>query len=283
MAFEYSTIANPSAAERLHSKFNIETPNLARSGLGNHITVLKFAERLSETRYFSSTFVLRSLSAQEQMPSGLRKNEVMLDYALTSFVTLFVVVDPIGLIPSFIAATQDIPMMSRRRTGILAVLISAFILISAAMIGNWLLNCLGISLAAFRISGGILLFAVASEMVLGFRGVREERQVEQAVEDHVRNVAAFPLATPLIAGPGAITATILLAGSADQSARLGLLILVILVVLCCCAAAFLLAVRLSRAFGRIGNAVTSRLLGIILAALAVQFAIDGIRTAFGSS
>ena len=207
----------------------------------------------------------------------------MLDYALTSFATLFVVVDPIGLIPSFIAATQHIPMSSRPRTGILAVIISAFILINATITGNWLLNRLGISLPAFRISGGILLFAVASEMVLGFRAVREERQAEQAVEDHVRNVAAFPLATPLIAGPGAITATILLAGNENQTARLGLLILVIVVVLFCCSFAFLLAVRLSRAFGRIGNAVTSRLLGIILAALAVQFAIDGVRSAFGSS
>lgn len=204
-----------------------------------------------------------------------------MDYALTSFVTLFVVVDPIGLIPSFIAATQDIPVSSRRTTGILAVLISALILISAAIMGNWLLNNLGISLAAFRISGGILLFAVASEMVLGFRAVREERQAEQAAEDHVRNVAAFPLATPLIAGPGAITATILLAGNADDTLRLGLLILVILGVLCCCSVAFLLAVQLSRVFGRIGNAVTSRLLGIILAALAVQFVIDGVRVASG--
>src|SRR5215472_8167181 len=142
-----------------------------------------------------------------------------------------------------------------------------------------MLSCaLGISLPAFRIAGGLLLFAIAFEMVLGVRMRREGLEAEEAVEEHVRNVAAFPLAIPLMAGPGAITATVLLAGRADGNLLLtGLLHVVVVLVALACLAAFLLAGRLASLLGHTGNIVLSRLLGVLLAALAVQYMVDGIR------
>lgn len=210
------------------------------------------------------------------------KDPILLDYALTGFVTLVVVVDPIGIAPAFLAVTQGIPDAARRGVGLRAALIAALILAGTALIGNWLLARLGIGLAAFRISGGILLFVIAFEMVLGVRPAREARQAEQAIEEHVRNIAAFPLAIPLIAGPGAITATLLLAGqTADDPVLLTALIGIIIVVAAACALCFLFAGRVAGILGITGNVVLSRLLGVVLAALAVQFVIDGSRAAFG--
>lgn len=205
----------------------------------------------------------------------------MLDFALSAFVTLIVVVDPVGIVPAFLSAMHGLPASARRGVGMRAALIAALILAGTALVGNWLLARLGIGLPAFRISGGILLFVVAFEMVLGTRPAREVREAEQAIEEKVRNIAAFPLATPLIAGPGAITATLLLAGqAAGHAAALAGLIAIIAVVAAACAAAFLLADRVAHALGVTGNVVLSRLLGVILAALAVQFVIDGSRAAF---
>jgi len=201
-----------------------------------------------------------------------------LDFAITALVTLFVVVDPVGLAPTFLAVTEGLPRRARRDVAVRASLIAGAILIGTALIGDALLRALGISLPAFRIAGGLLLFAIAFEMVLGVRMRREGLEAEEAVEEHVRNVAAFPLAIPLMAGPGAITAAVLLAGRADGNLLLtGLLLAVVVLVALACLAAFLLAGRLSRLLGHTGNIVLSRLLGVLLAALAVQYMVDGIR------
>src|SRR5437763_991910 len=138
------------------------------------------------------------------------------EYLISAFVTLFVVVDPVGLVPPFLAITHGLPMSARRQIAVRASLLAAVILVGAAVIGDWLLARLGISLPAFRIAGGLLLFSIASEMVFGVRIERQSRTAEQAVED-VRHVAAFPLAIPLMAGPGAITATVLLAAQGTQN------------------------------------------------------------------
>jgi multiple antibiotic resistance protein len=157
------------------------------------------------------------------------------------------------------------------------------VLAGTALFGNWLLAKLGITLPAFRIAGGLLLFAVASEMVFGVRIKRESQQVEEAVEEHVRNLAAFPLAIPLMAGPGAITATLLLAGQAGpQPLLLAILLGIVVAVMAACLSIFLLANRVERLLGITGNVVLSRLLGVILAALAVQFVIDGVRAVLAS-
>jgi multiple antibiotic resistance protein len=201
-----------------------------------------------------------------------------LDFAITALVTLFVVVDPVGLAPTFLAVTEGLPRRARRAVAVRATIIAGVILVGTALIGDLLFRALGISLSAFRIAGGLLLFAIAFEMVLGVRMRREGQAAEEAIEEHVRNVAAFPLAIPLMAGPGAITATVLLAGRADGSTLfVGILLAVVVVVALACLATFLLAGRISRLLGHTGNIVLSRLLGVLLAALAVQYVVDGIR------
>jgi multiple antibiotic resistance protein len=198
-----------------------------------------------------------------------------LDFAITALVTLFVVVDPVGLAPTFLAVTEGLP---RRDVAVRASLIAGAILVGAALLGDLLLRALGISLSAFRIAGGLLLFAIAFEMVLGVRMRREGQAAEEAVEEHVRNIAAFPLAIPLMAGPGAITATVLLAGRAyGHMLLVAILLAVVLLVVLACLGTFIVAGRISRLLGLTGNIVLSRLLGVLLAALAVQYVADGVR------
>jgi len=206
-----------------------------------------------------------------------------IEYLVSAFVTLLVVVDPVGLAPTFLAITEGLPARARQRVALRACLIAAAILAGAALAGGWLLMTLGISLHAFRIAGGLLLFSIASEMVFGVRIERQSQAAERAIEEHVRHIAAFPLAIPLMAGPGAITATVLLAGRTDgHPAELALLMGVICAVLAICFAVFLTASRISRLLGVTGNVVLSRLLGVILAALAVQYVLDGVRAAFAT-
>jgi multiple antibiotic resistance protein len=203
-----------------------------------------------------------------------------IDFLISAFVTLVVVVDPIGLVPSYLAITHGLPQRARRNVALRAALIAAGILAGSALIGDWLLRALSIGLPAFRIAGGLLLFSIASEMVFGVRIERQSQQAEQAIEEHVRNIAAFPLAVPLMAGPGAITATILLAAHSDRdSMRLAILLGVIVAVLAICFVVFTLAARISKWLGVTANVVASRLLGVLLAALAVQYVIDGVRSA----
>jgi multiple antibiotic resistance protein len=191
------------------------------------------------------------------------------DYLISTFVTLFVVVDPVGLVPTFVAITHGLPRSARRQIAIRASLIAAAILIGTAAMGDWLLTRLGIS--------------IASEMVFGVRIERQSRTAEQALED-VRHIAAFPLAVPLMAGPGAITATVLLAVQADaRPLFLAGLIGIIVVVIGLCLVVFFLATRVGPLLGTTANVVLSRLLGVLLAALAVQFVIDGIRAVFSAT
>jgi len=204
---------------------------------------------------------------------------VPLDYLVAALVTLLVVVDPIGLTPSFLGITAGLPPAARRSVAVRACLIAFAILTGAALAGDWLLRTLSISLPAFRIAGGLLLFSIASEMVFGVRIARQSETAGKAIEEHVRDIAAFPLAIPLMAGPGAITATVLLAGRADGNMlRLAALIAIIAAVMTACLIVFLGASRIERLLGQTGNTVLSRLLGVLLAAMAVQFVVDGVRT-----
>jgi multiple antibiotic resistance protein len=206
-----------------------------------------------------------------------------LDYLVSALVTLLVVVDPVGLAPAFLAVSHGLPAKTRKQVALRACLIAGAILIGTALIGDWLLRQLGIGVPAFRIAGGLLLFLVASEMVLGVRINRQSKQAEEALEEHAHNIAAFPLAIPLMAGPGAITATLLLAGQAGgRLLPIAILLGVIVVVMAACMVVFLLANRIERMLGVTGNVVLSRLLGVILAALAVQYVIDGVRAALAA-
>ena len=203
------------------------------------------------------------------------------EFLISALVTLLVVLDPAGITPTFLAVTDGLSPRFRREVALRAGLIAGGVLVGTALIGDWLLRQLGITLPAFRIAGGLLLFAVAFEMVLGLRQQRDSRDAEQVAEEHLHHIAAFPLAIPMLAGPGAITATILLAGQAAyRPAWLAVLLGVIVVAMAICVVALLMAERIGKLLRRTGNVLLSRLLGVILAALAVQYVIDGARAAF---
>jgi multiple antibiotic resistance protein len=197
----------------------------------------------------------------------------MITALVSALVTLFVVIDPVGLGPIFIGLTAGMPKPLKRKIGLEAIVIAFFVLAGSALFGDWLLTRLGISLAAFRIAGGLLLFAIAFEMVF-------ERRIERKADQSGtpgHHIAAFPLAIPLMAGPGAITAMVLLAGRMTGGA-LGfvLLIAVMALILLVCQVVFLTSSYLERLLGLQGQAVFGRLLGVLLAALAVQYVADGV-------
>ena len=200
-----------------------------------------------------------------------------LDFIFSAFVTLVVVLDPVGLAPIFIGITEGLSSNERRSVGLRACLIAGTILVGTALIGDALLRRLGITLPAFQIAGGLLLFSIAAEMVYGTRTERDSKTAEEVADEHVRNLAAFPLAIPMMAGPGAIAATVLLSGRTGDWMTLGALIVIIVAVCALALLVFLFASRIKNALGVTGNIVLSRLLGVILAALAVQYVIDGVR------
>ena len=207
----------------------------------------------------------------------------MQDYITSALATLLIVADPIFLSAIFLGLTTGLSVKDRREVALRGSLIAFCILVAAGLGGARLLTLLGISLSAFRIAGGLLLLSAAAEMVFDRRGSRLQDTAKTAVDiDHVKNIAAFPLAIPLMAGPGAITAMILLSGKAQGSYELlGALFGVAALVMLACYFCFLIAEQISKTMGITGRAVISRLLGIILAALAVQFMIDGIKAIIG--
>jgi multiple antibiotic resistance protein len=202
----------------------------------------------------------------------------MQDYISSALATLLVIADPIFLSALFLGLTHDLNKSQRAEVAMRGTTIAFFILLGAGLGGARLLSLLGISLSAFRIAGGLLLLSSAAEMVFDRRGARQQDLAAKAISvDHVKNIAAFPLAIPLLAGPGAITAMILLAGRADGNiSKLSALYGIAALVMFACYLSFLAAERIARLMGVTGRAVISRLLGIILAALAVQFVIDGV-------
>lgn len=204
---------------------------------------------------------------------------MLFDYISAALVTLLVTLDPVALAPIFVSLTRGMSADHRKRVAIRASFIAFGILAFFGLGGELLLRLLGVGIPAFRISGGLLLFWIAFEMVFERRNERKQHTADVAItEDHIRNVAAFPLAIPLMAGPGAITATILLAGRAGGNpVYLGFLLALIALGVISCFAVFMAAERVSRMLGITGNIVLSRLLGVILAGLAVQFIIDGAK------
>ncbi len=199
------------------------------------------------------------------------------EFLKTALVTLLVTLDPPGLAPVFIGLTLGMTEAAKREVALRACLIAFAILAAFAFGGQAVMDALGVTIPAFRIAGGLLLFYMAFDMVFALKAERKAALANEAVSiDHIRNVAAFPLAIPLMAGPGSITATMLLAGraSGDPIELAGLMAIVALV-MAVILAVFLVAGRVSRLLGTTGNIVLSRMLGVVLAALAVQFVIDG--------
>ena len=199
------------------------------------------------------------------------------EFIKTAFLTLFVAIDPPGLAAIFVALTTHLSAIERKATAMRSVTIAFCILVAAAMGGQPLLSMLGIGIPAFRIAGGLLLFWIAVEMVFERRQERKSHAAEEAIaHDHFATIAAFPLAIPLMAGPGAITATILQASNADGWVNLGFLIAIIFTILLSCLLVFLMANPIDRALGTTGRIVLTRLLGVLLAAMAVQTIGDGV-------
>ena len=200
------------------------------------------------------------------------------DAILNAFVTLLVIVDPVGLAAIFLALTDGMNAAERRQVATRSTIIGFAILTLFALAGATILSVLGITLPAFRVAGGLLLFYIAFEMVFERRQERHEKSTQRAItKDMIRNIAVFPLSIPLIAGPGAISATILLsdelAGPAAKTALIG----IILAVLVLTWIVFLLSGPVNRLLGETGRSILTRLLGVILAALSVQFVADGVR------
>ncbi len=199
----------------------------------------------------------------------------MTEVFITAFITLFVIIDPIGLTPMFIALTQGTSANERqgialRSTGVAFVLLALF-----AAFGEHLLDGIGIGMPAFRISGGVLLFLTAIDMLFERRAARRDKQSESLER---ADPSVFPLATPLIAGPGSMAAMILLAGtSGDRLNAVLLTISAMAGVIIVALVLFMLSGALAKLLGRTGINVITRLLGMLLAALAVQFIVDGLR------
>lgn len=195
-------------------------------------------------------------------------------FLVTAFATLFVVIDPPGLVPLFIALTRGMSSERRRAMALRACTIAAFLLTMFGLAGEAILGFVGISMPAFRIAGGILLFLTALDMLFERRTQRREGQ--QADPDHDPSV--FPLATPLIAGPGAIASMILLIGQGGGNWPATLWVMALMWAMMLVTFLFLLASPpLERLLGRTGTIVITRLLGMLLAALSVQFVIDGVQ------
>ncbi len=193
---------------------------------------------------------------------------------ITAFVTLFVVIDPVGLAPIFIALTPDMSAAERRRIGLRALVVAAILLMLFGLVGEAILTGIGISLPAFRIAGGLLLFLTALDMLFERRTERREGQAEADPPGHDPSV--FPLAMPLLAGPGALATMILLVGEGRGVGHVVMINVMMLAVLGIAMLLFVLATPLARALGRTGTMVVTRLLGMLLAALSVQFVIDGL-------
>jgi len=213
------------------------------------------------------------------------------DVAVPAFATLFVIIDPIGLVPLFIALTAHMDDKTRHMIAWRATIFGFVVLLVFALAGQAILGFLGISLAAFRIAGGLLLFLTALEMLFEKRSERREKNVEKSSSEHqiadepANDQWVFPLGTPLIAGPGAIASIILLMnngthGVAGQAVVIGVLFGVIVITL----VLFLIAGKLGRFVSPTASRAMTRILGMILSALAVQFVLTGLNSAgFGGA
>lgn len=201
----------------------------------------------------------------------------MMSDLIPAFVTLFVIIDPIGLAPLFIALTAGMTIQRRRAIALRAVLVAFSLIALFGFAGEIILDSIGIGMPAFRISGGILLFLTSLDMLFERRTERREKTADAEV-DNDNDPSIFPIALPLLAGPGALTTIILLMDehSGDlpgQFMMLGVAVFVLLIAY----VLFIAAGMIERVLGQTGINVVTRVLGVLLAALSIQFILDGIR------
>lgn len=211
----------------------------------------------------------------------------IMQISIPVFVTLFVVIDPIAIAPMFAAMTVDADAAQRRKMAIKACFVGALVLFFFALAGKAFLGALGISMWAFRTAGGVMLFLIAMEMVFEKRTERREKRVENVVEEHEthpeieqEDISVFPIAVPMLAGPGAIATIMLLMSDhqADATAQ-GIVLATLAAVIVITLILLLVAVKLLDVVGHSTASVLTRVLGMILAALAAQYVFDGIKGA----
>jgi multiple antibiotic resistance protein len=204
----------------------------------------------------------------------------VIELFVSAFVTFLVVIDPPGCAPIFASVTSGATPQHRRAMAFRSVIIATGILVFFGLLGRDLLGALGISLSSFRIAGGLLLFLIAVDMVFEKRTERRENRAEEVKEDKPQDISVFPMAIPMIAGPGSIASIMLLMsrseGWAEWLVVWGALAATLVLTLLC----LLLAGPLMRLLGNRMEAMITRLLGVILAALAVQFVVDGLKRTF---
>jgi multiple antibiotic resistance protein len=210
----------------------------------------------------------------------------MLSLFLASFVTFFVAIDPVAMAPMFTTMTARMSADWRRRMAIKSVAIATGVLIAFAFGGGWLLEQIHVSIDAFRIAGGILLFLIAVDMLFEKRTERREERAEKVAAEQARHpevqddISVFPLAIPLISGPGAIASIMLFFAQNEGALNRTMILLGAGANLTLCLFAFLLAEPISKLMGQTVAAMMTRIFGILLAALAAQFVVDGITNAF---
>lgn len=206
----------------------------------------------------------------------------MIELFISAFITLFVVIDPPGCAPIYASVTKGANAAQRRSMAFRAVLVAGIILLVFALFGEQLLGALHIELDSFRIAGGIMLFVIAIDMVFEKRTQRREERAQKIIDTpEIEDVSIFPMAMPMIAGPGSIASIMLLVAQNDGLDRALVILGALLAVLLLTLVALLAAGPLMRLLGSKTEAVITRLLGVLLAALAAQFVIDGLRGSFG--
>ncbi len=208
-------------------------------------------------------------------------NGALMELFLSAFITLFVVIDPPGCAPIYAGLTKGATQVQRRNMAIRATVIAGAILLVFALFGEALLGALHIELDSFRIAGGLMLFLIALDMVFEKRTQRREERAERvAATPEVEDVSVFPMAMPMLAGPGAIASVMLLTSKARGTDGTITVLAALLTVLLITMVALIAAGPLMRLFGDRVEAVVTRLLGVLLAALAAQYVIDGLKSAF---
>lgn len=204
----------------------------------------------------------------------------MEDAFIAAFIALFVIVDPVGIAPVFAGLTQGTTESHKRKMALKGTIIGTIILIFFALVGKSFLNALGISMDALRVAGGVMLFIIALEMVMEKRTERKQESAEK-LDEYFEDISVFPVALPLLAGPGSIATVMLLMTSYENDitaqtgvmAALALVMVITLII-------FFMAGKVMNWLGPTVNAVLTRLLGVILAALAAQYILDGLKNTF---
>ncbi len=204
----------------------------------------------------------------------------MIELFISAFVTFFVVIDPPGCAPIFASLTAGSPAAHRRAMAIRSVLVASGILFAFALGGKPFLKALGVGLQAFKVAGGIMLFLIAIEMVFEKRTERRESRAEDVKASEHEDISVFPMGIPMIAGPGSIASAMLLCSRVDNWTDRGVVLAALAAILLLTMVSLLMAAPLMRLLGNKVEAMITRVLGVILAALAAQFVIDGLKASF---